>query len=259
MAKKSIFEFGELFGLENPLQEPQTPTEKDLPKIRMKCSTGTVKIKTDTVADINFQLDGSSSRGFGFDYTIKLSSDDRNLKIYDDSFELDKGWSFIGQISNSKAGKSTLICSSKNETAAKFNFEFVNDKSTFTRTDKDTIVNKNKELIGEDKVCFRVADKELSALLKDKSLVLNSYANLSGFTRIEDYKNKGYVYENKKFSQSEIWKRHTDGDYKLKPYEFASGQQNCFSTFVKSTMKLSWNTRISLYTIKWLPCSCFTC
>lgn len=233
---KSIFEFADKFGYNSPWEEPQSIQQTTPPKIIMKCSTGTVRIKINTIASINLKVEGSSGWGLGYDYKIILTSDDRFLRIYDDSFSVDKGWSFIAQISNEKQGISALKLSASNKLAATFNFEFVNEKSAFTTADKDTIVNENSDLVGDDKICFRVADKELSKLLADPSLILKDYSSLSGFSRIEDYDKKGYVYENKLFNQSNIWKRNTDGDYKLKPYEFASGQERCFSGFVKKTM-----------------------
>lgn len=207
------------------------------PIITIKC-TGKerLKIKTDCIVSINFIVGGTDNNWFGFEHYLKLSSDDKNLKIYDDDFDVDNGWTFITNISNSKVGSSNLHIKSANNSVTTFNFDFVNEKSVFNRKAKDTLLAENEKLVGEDKICFRVADKELSALLNDSSLILKNYSGLSGFSRMDAYQQKGYVYKSKLFSQGEIWKRDTEGNYKLKPYAFAAGQSKCFSNFIKETM-----------------------
>lgn len=233
---KPGFKFGDKFEYQSPWEETESALQDAMPKISLKCSPSKKKIKIGCIVDIYFKLDGSSGWSWGYDYNIKLSSTDKGLKIYDDSFDLDKGWTFIAQISNAQKGTSPLIMSANNTQAATFNFEFVDEKSAFTRSDKDVVVTENENLQGNDKVCFRVADKTLAKLLNDTSLILSSYKDLSGFTRMDEYKKKGYVFESKKFDQSTIWKRHTEAGYQLMPYEFKAGQESCFSTFVKETM-----------------------
>lgn len=207
------------------------------PKISIKCTgKDRLKIKTDCVVSINFILGGKDNNRFGFEHYLKLSSDDANLKIYDDDFDVDNGWTFITNISNPKVGSSNLHIKSANKSVTTFNFDFVNEKSVFDRTAKDTLLTENEKLVQVDKVCFRVADKELSLLLSDKSLILNNYADLSGFSRMDDYGKKGYIYKSKKFLQNVIWKRDSEGKYKLKPYAFAEEQKTCFSDFIKETM-----------------------
>ena len=60
------------------------------PEISIKC-TGKerLKIKTDCIVSINFIVGGKDSNWFGFEHYLKLSSDDTNLKIYDDDFDVD--------------------------------------------------------------------------------------------------------------------------------------------------------------------------
>ncbi|MBW7867561.1 MAG: hypothetical protein H3C31_04455 [Brumimicrobium sp.] len=207
------------------------------PKISIKC-TGTerLKIKTDCVVSINFILGGKDNNWFGFEHHLELSSNDTNLKIYNDKFDVDNEWTFITNISNSKTGTSNLDIKSANNSVTTFKFDFVNEKSVFDRKAKDILLTENEKLVQEDKVCFRVADKELALLVNDKSLILNNYENLSGFSRMDDYEKKGYIYKWKKFLQNVIWRRHTEGKYELKPYDFADGQKTCFSDFIKETM-----------------------
>lgn len=230
----SKFKFADKFGYDSPLKEEiSTMQNSSPPKIKFKCSI--LNIKIGCIVDINFILDGTSGWNIGYDHNIKLTTYDTKLKIYDDSFDVDKGWTFLASFSRALAGSSSIILNVDGKYNSIFSMNFVDEKSAFTRADKDKIIVENNALLGNDKVCFRVADKELAILLNDNSLILNNYANLTGFTRMDDYTKKGYVYKSKKFEQGIIWKRHSENGYKLKPYEFASGQSKCFSEFINST------------------------
>lgn len=193
-----------------------------------------LKIQINCVVTINFIVEGEDKRWFGFEHHLTLSSNDKNLTIYNEHFDVDNGWTFRVNIKNSKCNSSIIVIQN-GQYKLSFPFDFVDLKNAFNRLDRDNLINLNEKLIkSDDKKCIRVADKELAYLLNDKDLVLGTYANLTGFSRMEDYEKKGYIYKAKFFSQN-IWKRHTEGDYKLKPYAFAEGQSSCFSNFIEET------------------------
>lgn len=236
------FELSDKFGFKSPfesekiLQNEEVVEEEETPaNISLKCSL-TSNIKINTVVKINFSVAGESQKGFGFDYIVDLSSSDNRLKIYDNDFKVDKGWSFITQISRDKIGSSSLDLIANKIKVNTFYFNFVNSLDAFTDQDRKIIIETNSDLIGDDIVCFRVADKALSKLLNDSSLILKNYSSVSGYDRINDFKSKGIVQKNQLFNQSTIWNRKKDGSYSFKPYSFKSGQEKCFSNFVSNTI-----------------------
>ena len=204
-------------------------------KISIKhTSNQLLKIQVNCVVTISFIVEGEDKKWIGFEHHLSLSSSDESLKIYNEHFDVDNGWTFRVNLMNSKKGSSIIVIQ-ENTYALKFSFDFVDYKNAFNRSDKDKLIEKNKDLIQKDKKCFRVADKELAIILNDKSLVLENYAHLTGFSRMNDYEKKGYVFKKALFLQNKIWKRHTEGDYQLKPYAFAEGQSSCFSNFIRET------------------------
>jgi hypothetical protein len=211
------------------------PENENPPKIAFKCSSGIPKIKINCTVSIYFTLTDSS--GFwDTDYNIKVSTKDTDLSIYDDNLDIQSGFTFQVPFSRSKAGRSTITITANQKYIFTFDFDFVDEKSVFTRSEKDKVVIENSLLINNDKVCFRVADKALDKLLNDNSLVLSSYSSLSGFTRMDEYEKKGYLHNRQKFNQATIWKRKTNKGYDLMPYDFQVGQSNCFSNFINNSM-----------------------
>ena len=88
-----------------------------------------------------------------------------------------------------------------------------------------------------DRVCFRVADKELASLFANSALVLNNYTGKNGFHRMVDYKEKGYVKSTKYFNQSEIWIRATEDEYNLKPQKFRNEKEKVFLDYINPEIK----------------------
>src|SRR5690554_7489995 len=107
-------------------------------KISIKCTSNErLKSKTHRVVSTNFILGGKDNNWFGFEHHLELSSDDTNLKIYNDKFDVDNEWTFITNISNSKKGTSNLDIKSANNSVTTFKFDFVNEKSVFDRRSEE--------------------------------------------------------------------------------------------------------------------------
>lgn len=212
--------------------------EGGTPKINLKCAIPDNKIKVNCVVDIYIKVTDDNSF-FDSSYDVKLASPDNSLSITKTDFTIESDWTFIATLSRASEGSASLrvtVNDSSTSISTDLPLEFVDEKSAFTRIQRDDIITLNKSLINNDSVCFRVADKAISGLLNDPGLILSSYANLTGFTRMKDYEDKGYVFHEQKFNQSIIWKRKSENGYDFKPFAFRTGQENCFSKFVQDTM-----------------------
>ncbi|HLO55506.1 MAG TPA: hypothetical protein VK169_14525 [Saprospiraceae bacterium] len=213
------------------------------PIVNIKCPLTIDKVRTNCIVDIYFKVSDAATDWFEVlvdeEYSIKLTSAD-GIIIVNDSIAVESNDTFYATISSATVGSGTLEVNINSKFKTIYTFNFVDEKSVFNRGDRDNLVGLNSTLVkggsAYDSVCFRVADKGFSKLLNDPSLILSNYTGLSGFTRMDDYRTKGYLYKEKKFDQNTIWKRDTENGYNLKPFAFRSGQSDCFSKFVKETM-----------------------
>jgi hypothetical protein len=172
-----------------------------------------------------------ASNGDVFVLEIDASKLERGTKFSLSVFATDKK-EFWGQTSKRKG-----IC-------GKFNLKVV-ENDVFMEDDKERVIKLNEELVNGfwniiwgsfDKVCFRVADKELSELLKT-NLVLSNYDGIGGVDRIESHKKNGFVNSSKIFNQDIIWKTEDEGEYKFKPNAFKRGYENVFLEFINNGIK----------------------
>lgn len=110
-------------------------------------------------------------------------------------------------------------------------------KDVFMTEEIDSLLAINESLVDNDKICFRVADKELASLLQNNKLVLNNYAGKTGFDRMNSYNALGYIKVEKYFNQIDTWIRDSEDGYDLVPQKYKSGMDNVFLRFIESEIK----------------------
>ncbi|WP_338359903.1 hypothetical protein [Yeosuana marina] len=140
---------------------------------------------------------------------------------------LSRGNAFSISVYASDNKKYGNIKSKRKALCGKFNIKVI-ENDVFMEEERELVIRKNEELVGNDKVCFRVADKALSNMFDNKKLVLNSYANENSYTRMKSYKKLGYVKEEKIFDQF-IYK----GGGNYEPTEYSKSNKLFFSYFSK--------------------------
>ena len=148
------------------------------------------------------------ARGTKFNITVYASDDD-------------DGW---GSTSKRKG-----IC-------GKFNVQIV-ERDVFLEEDKQILLETNESLVSNDKICFRVADKQMANIFNNKALVANSYGGKNGFDRMREHSSNGYTKSTKFFNQSEIWVRQTEDGYDLKPVKYKPGHAKDFYNYINNEIK----------------------
>jgi hypothetical protein len=164
--------------------------------LNFTCNNGAVKFKFVDSDDTDFENNAAS-------YDIKDTeySDDFVLEI--EPTKLARGTKFYINVFASDDNDS-IISDKKNSTrkgiCGKFNFTVI-QSDVFLESEKENLIKINEALVQNDSVCFRVADKELAELINDKTLILKSYMGENSYTRMTDYKSKGYIASEKIFDQ----------------------------------------------------------
>ncbi|WP_343665374.1 hypothetical protein [Chryseobacterium mucoviscidosis] len=134
-----------------------------------------------------------------------------------------------GIFTNGNQSKRRGIC-------GKFNVKVV-EKDVLLSEDKEKLIELNENLIGSDRICFRVADKQMAKIFDNNNLVASSYDGKNGFDRMKEHSNKGYTKSTKFFNQTEIWVRQTEDGYNLKPIKYKSGHDKDFYNYIHNEIK----------------------
>lgn len=121
--------------------------------------------------------------------------------------------------------------SSRKGVCGKFNLKIV-EQDVFMEEEKEKVAITNENLVGVDRICFRVADKELAELLNNNKLVLSNYANENSYTRMKSYKSLGLIKNEKIFDQF-IFK----GGGNYVPQEYSGSNSNPFQNYFEPLIK----------------------
>ena len=164
--------------------------------LKFSCSNGAVNFKfidsDDTDYEKNENIYDINDTEYGDDFVIEI-----------EPTKLARGTKF-SIIVYASDDNDSIISDKKNSTrkgiCGKFNFTVI-QSDVFLESEKENLININEALVQNDSVCFRVADKELAVLINDKTLVLKSYMGENSYTRMTDYKSKGYIASEKIFDQ----------------------------------------------------------
>lgn len=165
-----------------------------------------------------------------YDLTFEFSEEEMELTT--SSWSVERGDVILTNITAKKAGD-FLITTKMNgkETGRIKVVSKEKDKDIFTEAEKDSLIAENQSSMSNHVLCYVAVDKQFSEVV-DENLELTSYAGLSGYDRAEDYGSKGYVFSNKRFAQSEIWRRDNRDGYDLVPVGFRDNKETVFSDYI---------------------------
>jgi hypothetical protein len=244
--KDMIDGFYPFVDLHNPCGSVDREGEVDLKNDKLKNSCNKFKTAFVNLSENNEKIiwfsvsDGSKESTSNTDGNIYLElSDTTNFEISKESYSrIDYGDKIKVKVTAKKgsANKNTYLdvyaddwATSKRH-CGKILLKVIKkrDKDQFNQEEIDLLINENENLVGNDKICFRVADKQLSKILNDSSLTIKSYFKQNSYTRAETIKSQGYINESKIFNQF-IFK----GGGVYEPKEYSDGNKKVFSEYFK--------------------------
>ncbi len=193
--------------------------------LEFKCSNNSVKMDFVNSDDTDYKTDKDK-------YNVKKATYGDEFIMEINAKALARGTLFNIQVYASDDNDFFSSKSNRKGICGKFNLKVV-EKDVFMKEEIDIYLKENQNSLNNHTKCFIAVDNQFSKVVNNQNLKLNSYADLTGLDRINDYSKKGYVYSSKKFHQEVIWSRVDNDEYKLIPISFKNGKETIFSNYIK--------------------------
>lgn len=168
---------------------------------------------------------------------IKFEKDNNNISLSTSEWEAENVWILETKITGKKYGNTTIKVLVDGLHMNNIKVKCIHYKDVFSEEEVERFINENKNSLLNKTECFIAVDNQFSKVVNDNSIRLRSYANLTGYDRIKDYKTKFYIHSEKRFEQGSTWKRSNEKNYKLVPNSFAVGKENEFSKYIREGIK----------------------